>query len=100
MQKVLAIRVHQIDEKTLEVGPFRIENSENLRKGEILDWGVNAESPLGVVDYFVVQRSDGCFYLSYTTLPREVAVQKHGPELIDREFPLASRIPIVVETAH
>ncbi len=98
MEKVLVTRVRRIDERTFEVSPPRIGNPEEIRKGEILDWGLNAPSPLGVVDYFIVQRPDGCFYLSYSTLPRELAVEKFGQELINREFPIVSRIPIVVET--
>ncbi len=98
MEKALITRVRRTDKRTFAVGSPRIVNPDEVRHGEILDWGHNAPSALGVVDYFVVQRKDGCFYLSYTTIPRDVAVEKFGQELIDGEFPKGSRIPLIVET--
>ena len=87
-----------LDKGVVELEPVRIGDPDELRRGEILDYGLNAPSPLGTVDWFIVQREDGCFYLSYTTIPRDVAAEKHGQALIDSEFPGMSRIPLVIET--
>ena len=98
MEKALITRVRRTGNQTFEVESPRIGNPDEVRQGEILDWGLNAPSALGLVDYFVVQRKDGLFYLSYTTISRDAAVKGCGQALIDGEFPEMSRIPLIVET--
>ncbi len=99
MEKALINRVRRTGNQTFEVESPSIVNPDEVRQGEILDWGLNAPSPWwGVVDWFVVQRKDGRFYLSYTTISRDAAVKGCGQALIDGEFPEMSRIPLIVET--
>ena len=74
-----------------------IGDPDELRRGEILDHGLNASSPWGLAYWFVVQRKDGCFSLSYTTIPRDEASERFGQALIDGEFAGASHIPLVIE---
>ncbi len=86
------------DIRTASIDPIRIGDPDEVRRGEILDYGLNAPSPLGVVDWFIVQRKDGHFYLSYTTIPRDLAVKRLGQKLIEAEFAGMSHIPLVIET--
>ncbi len=99
MKKAMIARCRvSADIRTASMDSIRIGDPDELRRGEILDYGLNAPSPLGTVDWFIVQRKDGHFYLSYTTIPRDLAAEKHGRALIDSEFPGMSRIPLVIET--
>ena len=62
MKKAMIFRCRAFaDKRMVRLESFRIGDPDELRRGEILDYGLNAPSPLGVVDWFVVQRKDGRF---------------------------------------
>ena len=97
MKKAIINRVQFKNETDAIITP-RIGDSDEPRQGKIIDYGLNAPSPFGVVDWYIVEREDGRFYLSYTTIPRDKAVANCGAAVIQREFPGMSDIPLIIET--